>query len=64
MKHRIELVNWRDAFKHVCDGAKGTVYVVDMYNGKLEPLLVCGLSIGELKEMYENDEIALILKGE
>ena len=64
MENRIELINWKDAFKHVCDDAKGTVYVVDMYNCHLEPLLLCGLSIGELKEMYENDEIALILKGE
>ena len=64
MEHRIKLINWKDAFKHVCDGSKGTVYVVDMYNGQLEPLLVCELSIGELKEMYENDDVALILKGE
>lgn len=64
MKHRIELISLREALRRVYTEAEGTVYVVDMYNGKLEPLLVCGLSLGELKEMYENDDIALILKGE
>lgn len=64
MKHRIELISLREALRRVYTEAEGTVYVVDMYNGKLEPLLVCELSIGELKEMYENDDVALILKGE
>ena len=64
MKHRIELISLREALRRVYTEAEGTVYVVDMYNGQLEPLLVCELSIGELKEMYENDDIALILKGE
>ena len=64
MKHRIELISLREALRRVCTEAEGTVYVVDMYNGQIEPLLVCELSIGELKEMYEHDDVALILKGE
>lgn len=64
MENRIKLISLRDALRRVCTEAEGTVYVVDMYNGQLEPLLVCGLSLGELKEMYENDDVALILKGE
>lgn len=64
MKHRIELISFKEALCHTGSNENEKVYVVDLYNYRVEPILFSNFPIGDLKDLYDEGEVVFILRKE